>query len=99
MRYVQAEKDGLTRIRDAQHDRVADGLHVNCVRRQFTPDRFAEIRDQGGRFLVPVGLGQRGEAGNVGEQEGGRGVAQGGSYSSTLKLNIMPLSWCSAMWQ
>ena len=21
------------------------------------------------------------------------------SYSSTLKLNIMPLSWCSAMWQ
>jgi hypothetical protein len=20
-------------------------------------------------------------------------------YSSTLKLNIMPLSWCSAMWQ
>ena len=29
------------------------------------------------------------------------GVAAGSlsSYSSTLKLNIMPLSWCSAMWQ
>jgi hypothetical protein len=26
-------------------------------------------------------------------------LGAGSSYSSTLKLNIMPLSWCSAMWQ
>ena len=66
--------------------------------RQLTLDRIAEVRDQRCRFLVAVGLGQRSETGDVGKQEGGRSVAQG-YYSSTLKLNIMPLSWCSAMWQ
>ena len=66
--------------------------------RQLTLDRIAEVRDQGRRLLVTMGFGQRGETGDVGKQEGGRRVAQG-SYSSTLKLNIMPLSWCSAMWQ
>ena len=61
---------------------------------------MAEVGNQGCRFLVAVGFGQRSEAGDVGEKEGGRGVAQSdSSYSSTLKLNIMPLSWCSAMWQ
>jgi hypothetical protein len=73
---------------------------MSCTSRQLTPDRIAEVRDQRCRFLVAVGFGQRGEAGDVSEQEGCRGVAQSdSSYSSTLKLNIMPLSWCSAMWQ
>ena len=97
MRDVQAKKDRLTRVRDAQHDRVADRLHVSCARRQLTPDRVAEFRDQRRRLLVAVRFGQRREAGDVGEQESCRGVAQ--LYSSTLKLNIIPLSWCSAMWQ
>jgi hypothetical protein len=60
----------------------------------------AELGHEFSGLLVAVCLGQRGEAGDVGEKEGGRGVAQSdSSYSSTLKLNIMPLSWCSAMWQ
>ena len=72
---------------------------MSCAGGQLTLDRIAEIRDQGRCLLVAVRFGQRGEAGDVGKQEGGRGVAQSLSYSSTLKLNIMPLSWCSAMWQ
>jgi hypothetical protein len=30
---VQAEKDRLAWVRDAQHDRVADRLHMRCARR------------------------------------------------------------------
>jgi hypothetical protein len=66
---------------------------MSRARGQLSPDRIAEVRDQGCRFLVAVDFGQRSEAGDVGEQEGGRSVAQSdSSYSSTLKLNIMPLS-------
>jgi hypothetical protein len=73
---VQPEADCLPRVRDAQQDRVADRLHMSCAGRQLTPDCIAEVRDQGGRFLVAVRFGQGGKAGDVGEQEGGRGMAQ-----------------------
>src|SRR5215210_5708168 len=97
VRDAQPEQDCLARVRDAQHECVADCLHMSRARRELTPDRIAEVRDQGCRFLVAVGFGQRGKAGDVGKQEARRGRQL--SYSSTVKLNIMPLSWCSAMWQ
>jgi hypothetical protein len=65
---VQGERDGLMRSTDAQHEGIADGLYVLAASgRQLSLDRVAEVRYQGCRFLVPVRLGQGGEAGDVGE--------------------------------
>jgi hypothetical protein len=87
----QTKKDGLAWVRDAQHERVADGLHMSGAGRQLGPDRVAEVRDQGCCFLVAVGFGQGSEAGDVGEEEGGRELGQRAevSYSSTLKVKLM----------
>jgi hypothetical protein len=64
----QGERDGLMRSRDAQNEGIADGLYVLAASgRQLSLDRVAEVRYQGCRFLVPVRLGQGGEAGDVGE--------------------------------
>ena len=67
---VQPEPDGVSGLGDAQHEGIADGLHVRpAERRKLRVDRRAEVGDERGGFVVAVGFGQGGEAGDVGEQE------------------------------
>jgi hypothetical protein len=69
----EAEPDCVARVRHAQHERVADRLHVLAADlRQLRLHRRRELLDEPDRLLVPVRLGQRGEARDVREQEGGR---------------------------
>ena len=69
---------GLPWVWDAQHEGIADGLHVSGVVGEVGSDRVAEVRDEHCCVLVAVRLGQGGEAGDIGEDEGGRRRAQGG---------------------
>ena len=67
---VQPEPDGVSGLGDAQHECVADGLHVRPAERwKLRVDRGAEVGDERGGFVVAVGFGQCGEAGDVSEQE------------------------------
>jgi hypothetical protein len=61
----------LARVRDAQHEGIADGLHASGAGRQLGFDRLAEVRHEGCRLLVPVRLRQGGEAGDIREDESG----------------------------
>ena len=68
---VQAEQDGLRGVGDraaSAHRRWSSRDVPPC--RQLGPDRVAEVGDERRRLLVAVRLGQRGEAGDVGEDEG-----------------------------
>jgi hypothetical protein len=70
---VQTKPDRLCRLGDAQQQGIPDRLDLGgAVGAQFGPHRGAEVGDQPRRLLVPVGLGQGGETGDVGEQEGRR---------------------------
>jgi hypothetical protein len=67
----QPEPDRQTRVTAADHHRVPDRLHLlGVVLGQQRGDPRLELRGQLGGVLVAVGLGQRGEARQVGEQEG-----------------------------
>ena len=71
MRHVEREQDGLVRVRDTQHEGVADRLHVSGAGGQLALDRLAEVRHERRCLLVSVSLRQRGEPRDVGEHEGG----------------------------
>jgi hypothetical protein len=67
---VQPEPHGVGGLDHAQHERVADGLHVRPAERlKLRVDRRAKVGHQRRGLLVAVGFGQRGEAGDVGEQK------------------------------
>jgi hypothetical protein len=74
---VQPNQDGLRWVRDAQHEGIADGLYLSGVVGQVGSDRVAEVRYKRCCVLVAVRLGQGGEAGDIGEDKGGRRRAQG----------------------
>ena len=67
---VQPGPDCVSGLGGAQHEGVADGLHVRPAEREkLRVDRGAEVGNELGGFVVTVGFGQGGEAGDVGEQE------------------------------
>jgi hypothetical protein len=67
---VQPEPHGVSGLGNAQHERVADGLHVRPAERlKLRVDRGAEVGQERRGLLVAVGFGQRGEAGDVGKQK------------------------------
>jgi len=67
---LQPEPDGVSGLGNAQHQRVADGLHLRPAERwKLRADRSAEAGNECGGFVVTVGFRQRGEAGDVGKQE------------------------------
>jgi hypothetical protein len=72
----KAEDDRVARIRNPQHERIPDGLDVLPLHGvQLSFHRFRELRDESERRLISVRLRERGEAGDVGEGEGGGWVA------------------------
>jgi len=69
VRDPQSEEDRLSGIGDAQHCRVADRLDLTAAGWELGADRPAELRDERGRVVIAVRLGQRREAGDVREDE------------------------------
>ncbi len=68
---AQGQLHGRSRLIAAQHDRVADRLHLlAAVLRKKLAHLLEELRRQLSRLLIAVGLGQRREAGQISKQEG-----------------------------
>ena len=66
---VQPEPDGVSRLGDAQHECVADGLYVRPAElRQLGFDLRAEGSDERRRFFVAVAFGQRRAPDDVGNR-------------------------------
>jgi hypothetical protein len=69
---AQGESDGLPWVRDAEHERVSDRLHMRpAPRRELFANGVEQLGYQVRGLFVAVSLGQGGVAGDVGEQEGG----------------------------
>ena len=72
VRDPKAKADRVCRVGDAEHEGVSDRLYVlSPDPRQSRVHRTGEGGDELHRGLVTVSLRQGGEAGDVGEQEGG----------------------------
>ena len=70
VRDPQPELDGPRGIRDAEHERVPDRLHVRpAPHGELFVYSFEELGNQVCGLFVAVSLGQGGVAGDVGEQE------------------------------
>jgi hypothetical protein len=62
--------DGLREIRDAEHGGVSDRLHMRpAPRGELFVYSFEELGNQVCGLFVAMSLGQRGVAGDIGEQE------------------------------
>jgi hypothetical protein len=72
----QAKADGVGGVGHSEHERVADRLYILAVDAwEFRLNRIRELLDQLHRMLIAMRLRERRKAGDVGEQEGGFGVA------------------------
>jgi hypothetical protein len=68
---AEPEPDRRRRVAGPEHQRIPDGLDlVGVMGGQQPPHGHTEPADQVGGLLVPMGLGQGGEAREIREQEG-----------------------------
>lgn len=87
----QTEPDRVAWTVNPHHDCVADRLHLlPTVPGKQLANGVAELADELRRFLVAVHLGQRGEPGQVGEQEGVIGGIDGHEDQGTARLSRSP---------